>query len=524
MEQEGLSSEDLIEIGTFLARRWSGIDDVTLEFSSSSQNHTRQAAHKIILVPPEKLAGSSFERYRQFRTSLWYESMRLRHCEKILSSDHAYGFVLNALETRRVEMVGKRTWRGMDREMVLNYAFQWNYRPQLSSVYGRARAVEAFYQYLLFGDVKGEASQTLLEKAKRAADLARSTIDEAIRDGHNTAWLEAKIPRIIRTLDIDPLITIPVSLPWMKPGMAMSREEMLRAMRKVSQDRGGDFSKIDPGDVLAGKSVADEYRELMDEYRRSKNHRSDDAPIGIRIPPETGVNESAIYDIDLISRLQIKFRNWRTAWREVHADSGDELDEEAYLESHKPFFTDTKRSIRTEIMILLDHSSSISSEQLRYKKATLALCEVLSYLKVRFSVYAFSTADRAVVCWMIKSDTQKWSSICAKRLARIAANGSTPLAEVYSLMYETLQAKRPKVFLTLTDGEPADPGAVHNMIRRIRSLGIGMTAIGLGPDIIRSTTIADNLRRLGYERTLAASRLEDIPSRVLGVLEGAAKL
>ncbi|NIQ04677.1 MAG: VWA domain-containing protein, partial [Candidatus Korarchaeota archaeon] len=65
------------------------------------------------------------------------------------------------------------------------------------------------------------------------------------------------------------------------------------------------------------------------------------------------------------------------------------------------------------IVILLDHSSSIASHQLEYKKATLALCEVLAYLKVKFAVYAFSTKERQVVCWLIKPDNMKWNYVCA---------------------------------------------------------------------------------------------------------------
>ena len=45
-----------------------------------------------------------------------------------------------------------------------------------------------------------------------------------------------------------------------------------------------------------------------------------------------------------------------------------------------------------------------------------------------------------------------------------------------------------------------------------------MVAIGLGPNPIRATTIAVNLTHLGYERTLAVSRLKDIPGKVIGVL------
>ena len=45
-----------------------------------------------------------------------------------------------------------------------------------------------------------------------------------------------------------------------------------------------------------------------------------------------------------------------------------------------------------------------------------------------------------------------------------------------------------------------------------------MVAIGLGPDTTRATIIANNLKFLGYERTLGVSRLNDIPKKVLNVL------
>jgi hypothetical protein len=146
MERAPFGSDTLVDIGTFLARRWSGMDGVTVEFSDRGENRARVRERRIILIPAERLAGDGFQRYRQFRASLWYESMRLRMCSRILSSDHAFGFILNALETRRIELAGRETWRGMDTELMLHYSFQWNYRPLLSSVYGRARIVEAFYQ------------------------------------------------------------------------------------------------------------------------------------------------------------------------------------------------------------------------------------------------------------------------------------------------------------------------------------------------------------------------------------------
>ena len=101
----------------------------------------------------------------------------------------------------------------------------------------------------------------------------------------------------------------------------------------------------------------------------------------------------------------------------------------------------------------------------------------------------------------------KWNNVTAKRLAQIVANGSTPLAEVYDKMFPILQSKRPDIFLTLTDGEPSDPDAVRNMTKSLKGLGISMVALGLGPNTVRATTIANNLRHLGYEKTMAVSRL-----------------
>ena len=113
----------------------------------------------------------------------------------------------------------------------------------------------------------------------------------------------------------------------------------------------------------------------------------------------------------------------------------------------------------------------------------------------------------------------KWNNVTAKRLAQIDANGSTPLAEVYDKMFPILQSKRPDIFLTLTDGEPSDPDAVRNMTKSLKNLGITMVAMGLGPNTLRATTIANNLLHLGYEKTMAVSRLRDIPNKVINLLD-----
>ena len=520
MQSLELRNETLVEIATFLVRRWSENDNIIVEFSDKVETRTRLSENKVILTPMEKRIGSYFHRYRQFRTSLWYEAMRILFCKKILSNDHAFGFILNTLETRRIEYLGRKIWRGMDEEIIFNYSFLLVARPQLHTVYGKARIVEAFYQYFMFGAIKGEVQSSHFEKIKRASEFARRIVDEAIEKGYDTDWLEKKVNEIIKILDIDSLMTVPVSLPFMKAGMALTEEELLKFLTVISKNKEGDFGKTDPKAALSGDNVYEEYKILLNENKKSDNKGLTPETIGLQIPATNNVDETKIYDLSLINNLKTKFKEWKSGWKEQHLKSGDEFDEEQFIEGNEPFFTDVKKSIKTRIVILLDHSSSIASDAIEYKKATLALCEVLSYLKVKFAVYAFSTQNRAVVCWQIKSDNVKWNTISAKRLAQIVANGSTPLAEVYGKMFPVLQSRRPDIFLTLTDGEPSDPDAVRNMTKSLKGLGIKMVALGLGPNTIRATTIAENLRHLGYERTLAVSRLKDIPSKVIRILEG----
>jgi len=519
MQTVQLQNESLVEIATFLVRRWSEKDNIIIEISDKVETKTRLKENKVILTPLEKRIGSDFQKYRQFRTSLWYEAMRIKYCKKILSNDHAFGFILNTMETKRIEELGRRIWKGMDDEIIFNYSYNLVSRPQLHTVYGKARLVEAFYQYFMFGAIKGEIQSSHFEKIKKANTFARKIIDKAIKENYETDWLEKNVTEIIKILEIDSLLTIPISLPFMKAGMPLTEEEMLKVLKIISKNKQSDFGSIDPNAVLSGNDVFDEYKVLLDENKKTENKGLIPEGIGIQIPSTRNVNETIIYDMSLINGLKTKFKEWKSGWREQHLKSGEEFDEENYIEDHEPFFTDVKKSIKTKIVILLDHSSSIASDSIEYKKATLALCEVLSFLRVKFAVYAFSTQNRLMVCWSIKPENVKWNNVTAKRLAQIVANGSTPLAEVYDKMFPILQAKRPNIFLTLTDGEPSDSDAVRKMTKSIKGLGINMVAMGLGPNTIRATMIANNLSHLGYEKTMAVSRLKDIPNKVIKILD-----
>lgn len=237
MQSLRLRSDTLIEIATFLVRRWSEKENVTIEFSKKREISTRIKENRVILIPLEHYLGSDFDKYRQSRTSIWYEAMRLKFCKKILSNDHAFGFILNTIETRRIELLGREVWRGMDEELIFNYGHMWNYRPLLGSVYGKARIVEAFYQYFIMGDIKGELQPNSFERVVKATAFAKEILKEAIEKNYDTEWLEKKIPKILAILDIDSLITIPLAVPMKGPGLMATPQDFGNAMKKLSKNR-----------------------------------------------------------------------------------------------------------------------------------------------------------------------------------------------------------------------------------------------------------------------------------------------
>ena len=252
MQSIQLQNDSLVEIATFLIRRWSEKEDTVIEISSNIETKTRLKERKVIITSLEKRIGNDFQKYRQFRTSSWYEAMKIKYSEKILSDDHAFGFILNAMETQRVEQLGRKIWKGMDEEIIFNYSYMLVARPQLHTVYGKARIVEAFYQYFMFGAIKGEIQSSHFEKIKKASMFAKKIVNESIENNQKTSWIEKNVTQIIKILDIDSLLTIPISVAFMKAGMALSEEELRKVLKIIAKNKEGDFGSIDPSSIVKG--------------------------------------------------------------------------------------------------------------------------------------------------------------------------------------------------------------------------------------------------------------------------------
>ena len=100
----------------------------------------------------------------------------------------------------------------MVEELIFNYTNMWLSRANLGSIFGKARTVEAFYQYFLFDDIKGEIQPSQFNKITKAVKLAKHILDESIKKDHGTDWIESRIPEILKILDLDALISIPLSV------------------------------------------------------------------------------------------------------------------------------------------------------------------------------------------------------------------------------------------------------------------------------------------------------------------------
>src|ERR687891_523862 len=208
-----MRNDVLLDIATFLARRWSRNPKAVIVLTQDKIPMGKPDKGQIALPFLNYYPGTDFQRYRQWRVALWYESMRILHSTKVLSYDHAFGFILNTVETKRIELLGLSQWNGMRNEIIFNEGMSWLSRPLLNSIYGRYKIAEAFSQYFLTGYVKGELYGGEFDKVKRAADYANEIVKEAIDNNYGTGWIEQHIPKMIKILELDSLVSIPILSP-----------------------------------------------------------------------------------------------------------------------------------------------------------------------------------------------------------------------------------------------------------------------------------------------------------------------
>lgn len=532
-----IRTDVLLNIAFFLARRWSDNPKVSVNISRENRINTNLEKNRITLPELDYFQGNMFQKYRQWRTLLWYESMRIKNSFKIYDTDIVYGYIFNIIETKRVEIIGLEEWKGMLKEVIYYEALSWNNRPLLNTLRGKDKIIEAFSQFFLTGFIKGELYGGENERVLKASEHAQKTIKEFISMIKNKPgeikdkseiqkWLEKETRQIIRLLQIDSLMSmppIPLTMPKSKIGLSMNKEEINAQIEKIVKLKTKDteVEKVKK-EVVTGKDIKEEFKVLMKESKKNDNKGFETTEnLSIAIPNDFEIDETQIYDLDLINKTKTALKDWKLKWKERYDIQGDEIEIENFIEKQsKVFINDKKIAINAKIALLLDLSSSIEDHEIEYKKATIALCEGLNYLGVKFSLFAFNTESKAVKCWIVKPHTAKWNINYAKRLKQIKPLGGTPLAEVYKIIQPNINSFKPNLFVTMTDGEPSDMDAVRSAVLFYKRLGINMIAIGLGSDTNDAIGIGFNLKYLNYEKTLTLSkkRLQDLPKKVLGLL------
>ncbi|MGI0082441.1 MAG: VWA domain-containing protein, partial [Nitrosopumilaceae archaeon] len=85
MQSIHLRNDTLLEIATFLVRRWSEKQNIAVGIAEQKEIQTKLRENKVVMFPLDHFYGTDFQRYRQFRTALWYEAMRVKYCNKVLS-------------------------------------------------------------------------------------------------------------------------------------------------------------------------------------------------------------------------------------------------------------------------------------------------------------------------------------------------------------------------------------------------------------------------------------------------------
>src|ERR671922_1252270 len=259
-----MRNDVLLDIATFLARRWSGNDKVVIILMPDKSPTTKLDKNQIIIPLLNYYPGTDFQKYRQWRVALWYESMRIKRSAKVLSNEHAFGFLLNTLETKRIEILGLREWEGMADELLFNESISWMSRQLLNSIYGRYKITEAFSQYFLTGYLKGELYGGEFEKVKKASDFANNIVTEAIDNNYTTEWIEKHISQLIKILELDPLSSIPIIAPKTRVGMSLSQSDLLKQIEKVVT---GKHKSKDDKDVLKeiveGNEILSEFETLV---------------------------------------------------------------------------------------------------------------------------------------------------------------------------------------------------------------------------------------------------------------------
>ena len=286
-----------------MSRRWSDNNESSIHVSREGKISTNLDKKRIILPGLDYFYGNIFQKYRQWRTLLWYESVRLKYSFKIFDTDVVFGFIFNILETKRIEILGLEEWKGMIKEIIYYEGLSWHNKPLLNSLHGKNKVLEAFSQFFLTGYIKGELYGGENERVINASEYAHGILRDYIKNFKlnnktydpikDQKWLEYETRQIIKMLQIDSLMSvppIPIVMPKSKVGLSMKQEEVLSQIEKLVRikTREIEIEKLKK-EIIQGDDINEEFRILVNESKKNDNKGFETTEnLSIAIPDNMG--------------------------------------------------------------------------------------------------------------------------------------------------------------------------------------------------------------------------------------------
>lgn len=529
--------EAILPIAQFLGRAWSRKPQLVVQLST--EINIPHAVENIIRIPPPSRYPSTelISAYRLWRVSLWHESMHHNYGIPTLWSADAGSnlhHVFNIVEDYRIEELGVEEYPGMKRELDLRRAayFYLAHPPRT--------IIETYAQLLLLGAVKSTPSIP-----SRVIDAVKYT-KEAVGQGVDSITIAREVCKMlgvqpdIRDISLPTVIQYAVPLDkrirqvelrrcvekWLEA--KQQAEEQLKSEKHESKeadkklDKPGELDKEAEDLLTAPDEVVEEIEQakIVDkQIEHGRKGAASEVMEGITLPSKLDRDESKYYNQELITHLVSQLRKLRKGWKEISSSSG-EFDIDSYVARHDRVFIDEERLKvgNYKVLILIDHSASITGYDHMYKTACIALAEGLSALNIPFSIYVFSEFNAYTHLYLIKNFKEKWTRMNAKRLAQVLPSGGTPLHEVYYRLEPVVMKNKGRLyFITLTDGAPDSFTATAYLIKKLRQ-HCRMVAVAFGRNMTQAVGLAMNLKELGYDRYVALDDVKKLPEKVLSLL------
>jgi len=529
---------------------------------------------------------SQYEKYRILRSYLWHEAQHGKYSPfNLLNSENLMTNSVNMaiyqiIEDKRVDTLGSKEYRGVKPELEYVYTLLFSKKDMIRKLLKRKKLNAAKILALSMAVFLGIESIEDLPLNKEKFRKALEIVNHYVENFRITPDIDVRretfsyISKIKSTLDLQERTGQSIApTPYRQPN-EVSDEDRQKAKNYVKQkfaekeeeedeeseeqeskskpktledfiseaeesesegreseeegaEEENEAQEISPKDVLEGRP---EIKEKFEEAKRleAKNIRKRKSEVDYKgfYRPRVKSTADYLYDKYLVQRLKRLLKDWKTGYKRVNDKYGYDLDIEAYInKKDKIFINHRVLGHKDNILLVLDHSGSITNYASRYKKAVVTLSEVLSYLGVNFAVTAFNSVGAKELYpkfWMLKPFRERWTIDCARKLASIRPDGGTPLCGMYERIMNSEKLRQPDHIITFTDGMPNgrrnDPFATKKMVEEYISKGTKMMGLAISDYSSEAIELSSKLENLSYSSSYAIDDLDKLPQKILDLI------